>query len=407
MPATKIVDGIERFVLCDPSAPSQWVPAKPTNGTPPIEAFVEETIKKRMEAMTERMEAMTERMDARMEEMNLRTDARWYAIARKIENACAQIARLQRQLLKEDAAAGANRGEVRHATRVQGPSGAARMPSRPGKAKEGGLKPSKETLIKLYNMPDAAFEKQRMCPKGVTGFWGVSPKPNGRYQTNPYVGSYDSKEVAARAHDHHLLSSPYLGDKPKVPNNTAIHGRIPKPHDRVGKVAHLNFHPRNYLTPDGELLPLSEVVGGTEGMPEKRGRGRPSKKRKAADSGSIGRRVSVWWEAEREFYDGTVTKKRAAEEGEDVLIEYDDGDRQWHNTVETRIVEVTEANAVSPSRPFQTRYTAEPLTPPARSHLSSRRLQVRGRERPRMPPGLAARPAQGVVLMWISRRRGA
>ena len=142
-------------------------------------------------------------------------------------------------------------------------------------------------------------------------------------------------------------------------------------------------------------------------MPEKRGRGRPSKKRKAADSGSIGRRVSVWWEAEREFYDGTVTKKRAAEEGEDVLIEYDDGDRQWHNTVETRIVEVTEANAVSPSRPFRTRYTAEPLTPPARSHLSSRRLQVRGRERPRMPPGIAARPAQGVVLMWISRRRGA
>ena len=30
MPTVRVVDGIERFVLCDPSAPSQWVPAATT-----------------------------------------------------------------------------------------------------------------------------------------------------------------------------------------------------------------------------------------------------------------------------------------------------------------------------------------------------------------------------------------
>ena len=83
----------------------------------------------------------------------------------------------------------------------------------------------------------------------------------------------------------------------------------------------------------------------------------------------IARRVRVWWTAEREFYDGTVTDQRAAQNGgQELFIEYDDGEKMWHNAEKTRIVEITEANAVSLLRPFRTRSTAERLTHHARLH---------------------------------------
>ena len=60
----------------------------------------------------------------------------------------------------------------------------------------------------------------------------------------------------------------------------------------------------------------------------------------------------MWWEAEREFYDGTVTDQRAVQNGgQELFIEYDDGDKMWHSTNETRIVEIATEDApeVSPS----------------------------------------------------------
>ena len=66
----------------------------------------------------------------------------------------------------------------------------------------------------------------------------------------------------------------------------------------------------------------------------------------------IARRVRVWWTAEREFYDGTVTDQRAVQNGgQELFIEYDDGDKMWHSTNETRIVEIATEDApeVSPS----------------------------------------------------------
>ena len=83
----------------------------------------------------------------------------------------------------------------------------------------------------------------------------------------------------------------------------------------------------------------------------------------------VARRVRVWWTAEREFFDGTVMDQRAARNGgQELFIEYNDGDKIWHNTEKTRIVEITEANAVSPLRPFRTRSTAERLTHHTRLH---------------------------------------
>ena len=78
----------------------------------------------------------------------------------------------------------------------------------------------------------------------------------------------------------------------------------------------------------------------------------------------------MWWTAESQYFEGTVTDQRDAQNGDqELFIEYDDGDEQWHSAKETRIVELTTEDAprstVSLVRPFQARSTAERLTSPA------------------------------------------
>ena len=54
-------------------------------------------------------------------------------------------------------------------------------------------------------------------------------------------------------------------------------------------------------------------------------------------------RVKVWWTDDQEYYEGTVTNQRPANDGsKDLYIEYDDGDKKWHNTKLTTIVELTQ-----------------------------------------------------------------
>ena len=89
----------------------------------------------------------------------------------------------------------------------------------------------------------------------------------------------------------------------------------------------------------------------------------------------------MWWTAESQYFEGTVTDQRDAQNGDqELFIEYDDGDEQWHSAKETQIVELTTEDApgstVSLVRPFQTRFTAAPLTPHARLHFSSLHLNV-------------------------------
>ena len=169
-----------------------------------------------------------------------------------------------------------------------------------------------------------------------------------------------------------------------------------------------------------------------------------SKKRKVA-AAFRPIRVSVWWEDEAQSYDGTVTDERAAASGSrEVFVEYDDGDKLWHDTKETvitwdavdprRLIEQIRAppqppkrrkaatepglrgtttgkakagvevgggsqegrrtKPVSPTRPFQAHATAERLTPPARSHLSSLLLRLRRRPHPIRSPAPSPSPRQ-------------
>ena len=120
-------------------------------------------------------------------------------------------------------------------------------------------KPSKRELLRkqLFNLTEGTFEKHKA--KGISGFKGVhldKKNPLQRWRARGLdgkksLGRFASKESAARARDHHVLSKKATAKK-QANNNI------------INIAADLNFHPRNYLTPEGELLPLSEVVGLSE-----------------------------------------------------------------------------------------------------------------------------------------------
>ena len=60
------------------------------------------------------------------------------------------------------------------------------------------------------------------------------------------------------------------------------------------------------------------------------------------------RRVKVWWLVGDggEYFEGTVIDQRKARrESEDVFIEYDDGEKHWHNTDDVRMVELAREDA--------------------------------------------------------------
>ena len=263
-------NGVEKFVLCDLSAPSKWVRATATNGAPEAqapegneEAAVDglpttetatdllvdcmQAMKQQMDTMTERMEAMTERMDARMEAMQdeqarqleLQEVQLQIAWAERHEEECeAEAERLQSELKRHEAKCEAETRRLEAET----------------KRLEGDLK------LKKAKRVEATAELQ---------------------------------DLQRRAKD---LRRPQVSP--------------------------------------GEDL--------------------------------IAKRVRVWWTVEREFYDGTVVDQRAAQNGgQELFIEYDDGDEEWHNTKENRIVEITEDTPkVSPVSPFRMRFTTERLKPP-------------------------------------------
>ena len=119
--------------------------------------------------------------------------------------------------------------------------------------------------------------------------------------------------------------------------------------------------------------------------------------------------MKVWWLVGDggEYYEGTVTAQRKAHRGsEDLFIEYDDGTRRWHNTQTSQIVELATEDTPEQVSQFPSPHPIDCVLTRCFVCSSSLRLQVRGRERPRMPPGLGARPAQGVAP-WSSRRGGA
>ena len=203
---------------------------------------------------------------------------------------------------------------------------------------------SKAELGELYQMTDAQFtawqdelnRSSRNKLVGESGFrgvcrfrnkWKAETRHGGRFV---FIGTFESKHEAARAYDRFVLA-------------------------HRGRKALLTFHPRNYVTPEGDLLPAEKPSGASPSTsatdcttaldpgPSNTARTKPK-----------ARRVRVWWLVGDggKYFEGTVTDQRAAQNGgQELFIEYDDGDKMWHSTNETRIVEIATEDApeVSPS----------------------------------------------------------
>ncbi len=116
------------------------------------------------------------------------------------------------------------------------------------KATEAPAEVSKAELSELSRITDAEFTARqaelsyRIPPVGASGFRGVSRHCN-RWQArtnhggvNVHIGYFESKREAARAHDRVSLA-------------------------QRGRNALINFHPRNYVSPEGDLLPAEEPLG--------------------------------------------------------------------------------------------------------------------------------------------------
>ena len=124
------------------------------------------------------------------------------------------------------------------------------------KATEAPAKVSKAELSELYRMTDAQFtawqgELSRSLGQklvGASGYRGVSRNRN-KWQArtnhggvNVHIGYFESKREAARAHDRVSLA-------------------------RRGRNALINFHPRNYVSPEGDLLPAEGEQTSMSGEP--------------------------------------------------------------------------------------------------------------------------------------------
>ena len=114
---------------------------------------------------------------------------------------------------------------------------------------------SKAELSELYQMTDAEFtawqdELSRLkckSPVGASGYRGLS-RNHTRWQARTqgkgavHIGTFESKHEAVRAYDRFVLA-------------------------HLGRNALLNFHPRNYLSPEGELLPAEGEQTSVSGEP--------------------------------------------------------------------------------------------------------------------------------------------
>ena len=119
------------------------------------------------------------------------------------------------------------------------------------KATEAPAEVSKAELSELSRITDAEFTAElsyRIPPVGANGFRGVSRHCN-RWQArtnhggvNVHIGYFESKREAARAHDRVSLA-------------------------RRGRNALINFHPRNYVSPEGDLLPAEGEQTSMSGEP--------------------------------------------------------------------------------------------------------------------------------------------
>ena len=146
------------------------------------------------------------------------------------------------------------------------------QPEDPKLSKKGQQTDSRiSTRQQLFHLTDAMFAKwkadyQETKPVGQSGFRGVRLnhtrkkggqeiwKACGRTQTRAErlrtdrtkskrcLGLFTSKHTAAHVRDYHIL---------KNNDNVSVSSIAVK----------LNFHPRTYLTADGELLPLRKVLG--------------------------------------------------------------------------------------------------------------------------------------------------
>ena len=109
--------------------------------------------------------------------------------------------------------------------------------------------PTRKEFIELYNLSDEAFAANKAVQDArfkvsKSGYRGVYEENSGlktkwramgcREVGQPSLGTFADKEEAARVYDRH-----------------ALHVRGPD--------ANLNFHPKNYLTPEGTLLPEHHV----------------------------------------------------------------------------------------------------------------------------------------------------
>ena len=107
---------------------------------------------------------------------------------------------------------------------------------------------SKAELSELYQMTDAQFTawqdelSRKFPPVGASGFRGVFRNHNKWKAQGSHgghtvtIGSFESKHEAARLYDRFFLS-------------------------QRGRNALLNFHPRNYVSPEGDLLPAEKPSG--------------------------------------------------------------------------------------------------------------------------------------------------
>ena len=146
---------------------------------------------------------------------------------------------------------------------------------------------SKAELSELYRMTDAQFtarqamlNRSKSKPIGASGFRGVyRPRHNIKWlaQANQggcmvHIGTFETKREAARAHDRFVLA-------------------------HRGRNALLNFHPRNYLYPDGYLLPAEgeqiSVSQRTDMSPPEGGKGKGEGERKGGKEGKEGKEPST------------------------------------------------------------------------------------------------------------------
>ena len=267
MPTVRVENGIERFVLCDKSDTSDWV-----TGDAAIAKIKESgmAVYRPDDAMARSLDemkrAMVEDMQRILAEEKAKhdrqiqislLDVKLGNAERHMRDLTSEIRRLEGRRAEAMRTIRDLRRSKRELEPTESEPSTPVEPSRrkrkavadPTPAPKGGhgVAASREELTGLYHMSDAAFKVRKAKytgkPPGVSGYRGVHSSGSGWAVNSARsgdgrrvsLGSFASKEAAARAFDRYELAE-------------------------HGVAACLNFHPRLYLTPDGELLPAEQII---------------------------------------------------------------------------------------------------------------------------------------------------